>query len=90
MYAPNVVWSFQLKELSEFDCKYGWYMGGMFMVPDVRASLQIINIGDTEGPWETGYRSLEFRGRFRAAASLFAYMVMHALTVGKRLYETKS
>ena len=72
-------------------------MGGMFIVPDltVCASLQIININirDIE-PWgQTGYRSLEFRGSLRAAASLFTfihrYIVMHALTVCKRSYKTK-
>ena len=72
-------------------------MGGMFIVPGVTvcASLQIININirDTE-PWETDwYRSLEFRGSLRAAASLFTfihrYMVMHALAVCKRSHETK-
>ena len=34
-------------------------MGGIFIIPDVtaRASLQIINIGDT-GPWETDWISI--------------------------------
>ena len=54
-------------------------MSGMFIVLDVtiRASLQIINIGDTGLGRQTGYRSLEFRGRFRAAASLFTYIHGH-------------
>ena len=60
-------------------------MGGI--VPDVtvHASLQIINIRDTTGPWplgrQTGYRSLEFRGRLARLQPicLLLYMTMHAL-----------
>ena len=55
-------------------------MGGMFIVPDVtvHASLQIINIRDTGLGRQIGYRSLEFRGRLRAAASLFTFIHGHA------------
>ena len=61
-------------------------MGDMFIVPDVTvcASLQIININIRDTwPWETDwtYRSLKFRGRLRAAASLFMPLVI-VMTLG--------
>ena len=55
-------------------------MGDMFIVPDVtlRASLPIIDIGDTGLGRQTGYRSPEFRGRLTASASLFTFIHGHA------------
>ena len=55
MHVPNDVWSFGLKDLSKFGCRFG----DTFIVPDVTvsASVHIINMEDI-GLWETDWISV--------------------------------
>ena len=50
---PNQRLFVGLKELSEFGCRFAWY----FCRFRCRASVQIMNMGDT-GPWETEWISI--------------------------------
>ena len=70
----NVVWSFGLKELSDFGCRFGWYVYSSNLY--VRAFVQTINMGINDLGRQTGYQSLEFRGWLRGADSLLSVMVM--------------